>query len=122
MIPAPFKDERKLTYLNADGADKPLRSPVPHEVLQRARTYRISRLRKLMRRHDCAAALLYDPVNIRYALDSSNMQVWTLHNPMRYALIFAEGPAIMFEFKGCEHCARALKPLRRFATPSPGCT
>lgn len=111
MTPSPFKDERKLTYLNDEGADKPLRSPVPHEVLQRARTYRLSRLRKLLRQHDCAAALLYDTVNIRYALDCANMQVWTLHNPMRYALIFAEGPAIMFEFKGCEHLCRGIETI-----------
>lgn len=114
MTPSPFKDERKLTYLNAEGADKPLRSPVPHEVLQRARTYRLSRLRKLLRQHDCAAALLYDPVNIRYALDCANMQVWTLHNPMRYALIFAEGPAIMFEFKGCEHLCQGIETIDEF--------
>ena len=111
MTQTPFKDERKLTYLNAGGADKPLRSPVPREVLQRARAYRLSRIRKLLLQHDCAAALLYDPVNIRYALDSSNMQVWTLHNPMRYALIFAEGPAIMFEFKGCEHLCQGLETI-----------
>jgi Xaa-Pro dipeptidase len=111
MKVTPFKDERKLTYLNAAGADKPLRSPVPHEVLRRAQDYRLSRTRKLLREHDCAAALLHDPVNIRYALDCSNMQVWTLHNPMRYALIFTEGPAIMFEFKGCEHLCQGIKTI-----------
>lgn len=111
MIQTPFKDDRKLTYLNAEGSDKPLISPVPHEVLRRARVYRLSRIRKLLRQHDCAAGLFYDPVNIRYALDSSNMQVWTLHNPMRYALIFAEGPAILFEFKGCDHLAAGIETI-----------
>jgi Xaa-Pro dipeptidase len=111
MIQTPFKEERKLTYLNAEGSDKPLRSPVLHEVLQRARLYRLSRIRKLLQQNDCAAALFYDPVNIRYALDCSNMQVWTLHNPMRYALIFAEGPAILFEFKGCEHLAQGIETI-----------
>jgi Xaa-Pro aminopeptidase len=62
-------------------------------------------------KHNCAAALLYDPVNIRYALDSANMQVWTLHNPLRYALIFADGPAVMFEFKGSEHLCRGLETI-----------
>ena len=111
MIQTPFKDDRKLTYLNAEGSDKPLTSPVPHDVLRRARVYRLSRIRKLLRQHDCAAGLFYDPVNIRYALDSSNMQVWTLHNPMRYALIFAEGPAILFEFKGCDHLAAGIETI-----------
>lgn len=98
---APFMDDRKLTYLNADGADKPLISPIPDDVRDRARRYRLQRLRDQMLKADCAALLLYDPCNIRYAFDCSNMQVWTLHNPMRYALILAGGPAIMFEFKGC---------------------
>ena len=84
-----FKDERKRTFLNANGADKPLKSPLSLDVLERARDYRIGRLRKLLRENNCAAAILYDPVNIRYALDSPNMQVWSLHNPVRYALVFA---------------------------------
>ena len=88
----PFKDTRKLTYLNAEGADKPLKSPVPAVVLDRARRYRLQRLRDQLTRADCSALLLHDPCNIRYAFDCSNMQVWTLHNPLRYALILAGGP------------------------------
>ncbi|MGB3315274.1 MAG: Xaa-Pro peptidase family protein [Albidovulum sp.] len=103
-----FKDDRKLTYLNAEGADKPLISPVPDAVLARARAYRLGRMRAGLEQSDCAALLLYDPCNIRYAFDCSNMQVWTLHNPMRYALILASGPAIMFEFKGCLHQSKGL--------------
>ncbi|MDG1738533.1 MAG: Xaa-Pro peptidase family protein [Paracoccaceae bacterium] len=103
-----FKDDRKLTYLNAEGADKPLKSPVPVDVIDRARHYRLGRLRAQLDQSDCAALLLYDPCNIRYAFDCSNMQVWTLHNPMRYALILAGGPAIMFEFKGCLHQSEGL--------------
>ena len=96
-------DERKKTYLNHKGADRPLKSPVPHATLVRARRYRLARVREQLQAQDCAAILLYDPVNIRYALDLSNMQVWTAHNAIRYALIFADGPAIMFEFSGCHH-------------------
>ena len=103
-----FKDDRKLAYLNAEGADKPLISPVPDAVLERARAYRLQRLRDQMARADVAALLLYDPINIRYAFDCSNMQVWTAHNPMRYALILSGGPAIMFEFKGCLHLSAGL--------------
>lgn len=98
-----FKDDRKRTFLNAEGADKPLRSPLGQDVLDRARAYRLQRLRDEMQRQDLAGLLLYDPVNIRYAFDCSNMSIWTAHNPMRYAMILAGGPGIMFEFKGCEH-------------------
>ena len=103
-----FMDARKLTYLNAEGRDKPLKSPIPPETLDKARRYRLERLRQQMRLTDVPALLLYDPINIRYAFDSSNMMVWTAHNPVRYALILAEGPAILFELPGCEKAARGL--------------
>ena len=96
-------DPRKREFLNSEGADKPLKSPLSSDILERARAYRLGRLRSQLYQHDCAAILLYDPVNIRYATDSSNMQLWTLHNAVRYALVFADGPVIVFEFKGCEH-------------------
>ena len=34
-----FKDERKRTFLNAEGSDKPLKSPLGQDVLDRARAY-----------------------------------------------------------------------------------
>lgn len=74
-----FKDDRKLTYLNAKAVNKPLKSPVSDDVLARACAYRLSRLRAALNRSDCAALLLYGRCNIRYAFDCSNMQVWTLH-------------------------------------------
>ena len=111
-----FKDDRKLTYLNKEGADKPLISPVPDAVLNDARAYRLQRFRHQMAKHDVAALLLYDPINIRYALDSSNMQIWTTHNPMRYAMILAAGPAILWEFKGCEHLNLGLPGIDEVRT------
>jgi Xaa-Pro dipeptidase len=39
------------------------------------------------------------------------MQVWTLHNAYRYALVFAEDPTIMFEFKRAEHLCKGLKHI-----------
>lgn len=111
-----FKDERKLTYHNSEGADKPLSSPISDSVLNGARTYRLRRLRDQMVQHDVAALLLYDPINIRYAFDSSNMQVWTAHNPIRYAMILADGPAIMWEFKGCHHLNDGLPGIDELRT------
>ena len=105
---AVFKDDRKLTYLNAEGADRPLISQVPDNIRDRARAYRLDRFRNAMAKADVAALLLYDPINIRYAFDSSNMQVWTSHNPIRYAMILADGPAILWEFKGCAHLNEGL--------------
>lgn len=109
-----FKDERKQAYLNP--ADRPLISPIPLQTLDTARRYRLTRLRSKMREWDCSALLLYDPVNIRYAFDSSNMSIWTMHNPSRYALILADGPAIMFEFEGAEHVNDGLPGIDEIRT------
>ncbi|MDP9136709.1 MAG: Xaa-Pro peptidase family protein [Pseudomonadota bacterium] len=106
-----FKDARKREYLNSEGADKPLKSPIPHATLQKARAWRKQRLVGKVREHDCAAILLYDPCNIRYALDVSNMQVWMTHNPSHYALVGADGYAIDFEYGGSEHVARGIETI-----------
>ena len=111
-----FKDDRKLTYLNSEGADKPLISPVRATVLENARSYRLGRFREILAQHDVAGLLLYDPINIRYAFDSSNMQVWTSHNPVRYAMILAGGPAILWEFAGCEHLNEGLAGIDEIRT------
>ncbi len=64
---------------------------------------RLEKLREQLEKFDCAAGLFYDPVNIRYATGTSNMQVYSLHNPCRYAFVTTTGPVILFDFKGCEH-------------------
>jgi Xaa-Pro aminopeptidase len=111
-----FKDARKREYLNAEGADKPLKSPIPHATLKKARAYRKQRLVEQLRKHDCGAILLYDPCNIRHALDVSNMQVWMLHNPSHYAVICADGHAVDFEYKGAEHLAKGVETIDEIRT------
>ena len=114
-----FKDPRKATYLNPEGADKPLRSPLPPSTLAAARAYRKRRMVEEVARNDCAAILLFDPVNIRYALDVSNMHLWATHNPFHYALVFADGHAIDFEYAGAEHVARGLSTVDEIRTANP---
>ncbi len=111
MLDKIFKDERKAAYLNAEGADKPLKSPIPHATLVKARGYRKARMVDEVARHDCAAILLYDPINIRYAFDVSNMQLWATHNMFHYALLFADGYGIDFEYKGAEHVTDGLETI-----------
>lgn len=72
-------------------------------LMNRVRHYRLERVRKELVALDCPAIILYDPVNIRYATDTSNMQVWTGRNPTRYVIVFEHGPVIGFEFHNCEH-------------------
>lgn len=76
---------------------------IPPGLLENVRSYRLQRVRQQLVAQNCPAILLYDPVNIRYATDSSNMQIWTGRNPTRYILVFAAGPVVAFEFHNCEH-------------------
>lgn len=60
--------------------------------------YALARLRVSLRRHDIAAALLTDPVNVRYASGTSTMPVWTLHSIDRYLLVSADGEPVLWEY------------------------
>ena len=65
-------------------ADHPLPSPVAEHTRVRAARFRLARVRGQLTAPACPAILLYDPVNIMYALDVSNMNVWMLHNSSHY--------------------------------------
>jgi Xaa-Pro aminopeptidase len=67
------------------------------------RKYRLERIRAELKHRDYAGALLYDPINIRYATDSTNMQLWVAHNPTRHCFVAAEGPVVLFDYFSCEH-------------------
>ena len=67
------------------------------------RQYRLERIRAELKRRDYAGVLLYDPVNIRYATDSTNMQVWVAHYATRHCFVAAEGPVVLFDYFSCEH-------------------
>ena len=62
------------------------------------RGYRLERVRAQLRAAGCDAALLYDPINVRYATDTTNMSLWTFHNAVRYVFVAADGPVVLFEF------------------------
>ena len=94
-----------VSHLDLLEADRPLASPVCDATRRRAAAYRLGRLRAEAARHDCVAVLLYDPVNIYYALDVSNMNVWMFHNSSHYALIFTDGPTFDFAYKDSAHIA-----------------
>ena len=66
------------------------------------RNYRLRRVREQLSANNCDAALLYDPLNVRYATDTTNMSLWTMHNAVRYAFISTDGPVIVFEFSDGE--------------------
>lgn len=106
----------KNTYLNDFGKDTPLVNPVSEETLHKTQHYRLNRVREKLRETDIAAVLMFDPVNIRYAMDASNMSIWTAHNPTRYAMVFADGPVILWEFHNCEHLVKHLDTIDEVRT------
>ena len=75
------------------------------------RAYRRNRIRTALGSHDLAAIVLFNPINIRYACDARNMQVYGLHNPCRYVCMTADGHTTLFEFRNCEHLSRHLETV-----------
>ncbi len=67
------------------------------------RGYRLERIRQQLRQRDLAGIYLYDPLNVRYATDTTNMQIWTMHNPVRACFVATDGPVILYDFHNCEH-------------------
>jgi Xaa-Pro dipeptidase len=76
---------------------------IPAPDLPAMRRYRLERIRAELRRRDLAGALLYDPINIRYSTDSTNMQLWVAHNPTRHCFVATDGPVVLFDYFSCEH-------------------
>ena len=81
-----------------------LRSP----DMTQLRSYRLHRVVEQISERDLAGVLLFDPMNIRYASDCSNMQVWVLHNYCRACLVLASGEMVLWDFHGCEHLSAHL--------------
>ena len=68
--------------------------------LDEVRRYRLGRIRSALVERDLAGIILYDTLNTRYAVDSTNMQIWCVHNEVRHVYVPAEGPVVLFEFGG----------------------
>lgn len=63
------------------------------------RAWRHKRLVDAVNRRDYGGVLMFDPLNIRYATDSSNMQLWNTHNPFRACLVCADGYMVIWDYK-----------------------
>jgi Xaa-Pro dipeptidase len=76
------------------------------------RSERLTRLVATIRERDLGGVLLTDPLNIRYATDSSNMQLWNTHNSFRACFVGADGYMVLWDFHGSEMLS-AFNPLVR---------
>jgi Xaa-Pro aminopeptidase len=77
--------------------------------VQAARRYRLTRIRAELVKRDLAGIVVYDPLNVRYATDSTDMQLWCSHNAVRYAFVATDGPVILWDFHNCEHLSWHLE-------------
>ncbi|MBT6099580.1 MAG: aminopeptidase P family protein [Marinovum sp.] len=67
--------------------------------LHKMRQYRWERLTQHIVDRDFGGLLMFDPLNIRYATDSTNMQLWNTHNPFRAVLLCADGYMVIWDYK-----------------------
>jgi len=67
--------------------------------LPRMREFRWRRLVEGLVSKDIGGLLMFDPLNIRYATDTTNMQLWNSHNPFRACLVCADGHMVMWEYR-----------------------
>ncbi|OCW82342.1 peptidase M24 [Pelagibacteraceae bacterium GOM-A3] len=72
------------------------------------RSYRLDRLKNELKKNNIEACILFDPVNVRYALDTVNMSVYNMHNLTRYCFISVDGPTILYEYFNCEILSKGL--------------
>jgi Xaa-Pro aminopeptidase len=74
------------------------------------REFRWNRLTQHIVDRGYAGLLVFDPLNIRYATDSTNMQLWNTHNPFRAVLICADGYMVMWDYKNAPFLSK-FNPL-----------
>jgi Xaa-Pro aminopeptidase len=67
--------------------------------LKAMRHFRWERLTQHIVARGYGGLLMFDPLNIRYATDSTNMQLWNTHNPFRAVLLCADGYMVIWDYK-----------------------
>ena len=80
--------------------------------LEKMRQFRLDRLVAEIRKHDYAGLLCFDPLNIRYATDTTNMQLWTAHNLARACFVSADGYVVLWDFHNCGHLSAHIPIVR----------
>ena len=80
--------------------------------LQAMRRYRWERLTQHVVARGHGGLLMFDPLNIRYATDSTNMQLWNTHNPFRAVLLCADGYMVIWDYKNSPFLSK-FNPLVR---------
>lgn len=78
----------------ADGLDLP--------DLAAMRRYRVERTIAELEAGGYDGIIVLDPLNIRYISDTTNMQLWVMHNATRYCWLGTDGHVVVWDYVGCE--------------------
>ena len=76
------------------------------------RQFRLDRIVAGLIERDLDAVLLFDPLSIRYATDTTHMQLWNAHNPFRACMVTTDGYMVLWEYGGYAYMS-GFNPLVR---------
>ena len=88
------QDPERLTFikgLQAQGL------PDAKPDLARMAAYRYGRLQAQIVQSDCAAALLFSPMNVRYATETIYAAITNMHSPTRAVFVPNNGKAVLYD-------------------------
>ncbi|KAA3623363.1 MAG: aminopeptidase P family protein [Proteobacteria bacterium] len=86
----------------------------PPASLDAVREYRLKRVREQLARFDYAGILLFDQINVRYATDATNMQIWCGHYETRCAYVSTDGPLVLFDYGNYPHLVEGLSAIDEY--------
>jgi Xaa-Pro aminopeptidase len=85
----------------------------PPAGLDAVRIYRLGRLRAEMAKRQVGGVLLVDPINLRYATDCPNMQIWSMHDETRCVLVTQEA-MVLFDYDNLPYMAEGLPSITEY--------
>ncbi|WP_167481024.1 M24 family metallopeptidase [Mesorhizobium waimense] len=81
------------------------------------RVYRMKRAQEQLAKAGYAAAVLFDPINIRYASGASRHPILNFHLPMRCLILPAQGLSVIYEFDKLEKETSPLQTVAEVRAP-----
>ena len=82
------------------------------------RQFRLGRLQEQIRSHECAAAILLGPINVRYATGTRAGQIFSMHHPTRTVVVPGNGSCTIFGWSSEGYRPETVQEIR--TTPLVG--
>ncbi|WP_174254651.1 aminopeptidase P family N-terminal domain-containing protein, partial [Burkholderia sp. S171] len=92
---------------------------IDEAIVRGVEASRLQRVRDQLLRAEISVAVIFDPINIRYACGARNMQVYSVRNPARYLVVPAAGPVTLYEYRSCEGLAAHLDTIDEIRPAQP---